>query len=80
MNTKYFFHNTNGQLKTGKMGTHLSADTSPVQCSLSKSMQRTGYVTEALIFPYNPELRKKIEINNFPNLIYVKSEKIICYT
>ncbi len=29
-----FFHNTNGQLKTGKTGTHLSADTSPVQCSL----------------------------------------------
>ncbi len=31
--TKYIFHNTNGQLKTGKMGTHLSADTSLVQCS-----------------------------------------------
>jgi len=25
----------NGQLKTGKTGTHLSANTSPVQCSLS---------------------------------------------
>jgi len=23
----------NGQFKTGKTGTHLSADTSPVQCS-----------------------------------------------
>ncbi len=33
INAKYFFHNTNGQLKTGKTGTHLSADTSPVQCS-----------------------------------------------
>jgi len=32
--TKYFFHNTNGQLNTGKMGTHSSADTSSVQCSL----------------------------------------------
>jgi len=30
----FFFHNTNSQLKTGKMGTHLSADTSPVKCSL----------------------------------------------
>jgi len=27
INTKYFFHNTNGQLKAGKAGTHLSADT-----------------------------------------------------
>ncbi len=27
--TKSFFQNTNGRLKTGKMGTHLSADASP---------------------------------------------------
>jgi len=33
---KIFFYNTNGQLKTGKMGTHSSADTSPIQCSLKK--------------------------------------------
>ncbi len=32
---KYYFHNTNGLSKTGKTGTHLSADTSPVQCSLN---------------------------------------------
>jgi len=32
---KIFFHNTNSQLKTGKTGTHLSANTSPVQCSLT---------------------------------------------
>ncbi len=31
-------HCTNGQLKTGKMGTHLSANTSPVQCSLTKAL------------------------------------------
>jgi len=31
INTKYFFHNTNGQLKTGKTGTHSSADTSSVR-------------------------------------------------
>jgi len=37
INTKYIFHNTNGQLKTGKTGTHSSADTSPVQCSLCES-------------------------------------------
>ncbi len=29
-----FFHNTNVRLKTWKTGTHSSADTSPVQCSL----------------------------------------------
>jgi len=32
---KIFFHNTNGPLKTGKTGTHLSAVTSPDQCSLT---------------------------------------------
>ncbi len=32
----FFFHNTNGQLKTGKTGTNSAADTSPVQCSLIK--------------------------------------------
>ncbi len=31
---KFFFHKTIGQIKTGKTGTHLSADTSPAQCSL----------------------------------------------
>jgi len=31
----FFFPNTNGQFKTGKMGAHLSADTSPVQCYLA---------------------------------------------
>jgi hypothetical protein len=33
---KIFFHNTNGQLKTRKTGTHLSANTSRVQGSLDK--------------------------------------------
>jgi len=38
---KIFFHYTNGQLKTGeKTGTHLSADTSPVHCSLSKGSSK----------------------------------------
>ncbi len=37
---KYFFHNTNGQLKTGKTGTHLPADTSLVQCSLFKQCSK----------------------------------------
>jgi len=37
LKTKYIFHNTNSQLKTGKTGTHSSADTSPVQCSLDKT-------------------------------------------
>jgi len=31
---KIFVHNTNSHLKTGKMGTHSSADTSPLQCFL----------------------------------------------
>jgi len=39
INTKYFFHITNSQLKTGKTGAHLSADTSLVQCSLSNVLK-----------------------------------------
>jgi len=46
-NTKYFFHNTNRWLKTGKRGNHSSADTSHVQCSLDKVILKLG-----LFYPF----------------------------
>ncbi len=51
-----FFHNSNGQLKTGKTGTHSSADTSPVQCSLFElsklTKQQFLMLCNLLICPY----------------------------
>ncbi len=43
LKTKYFF-NTKGKLKTGKMGTHLSADTFSVQCFQNNSSKQLQLV------------------------------------
>jgi len=43
---KNIFYYTNGQLKTGKTGTHSSADTSLVQCSMQKLLKMHDMVGE----------------------------------
>jgi len=40
--SKFFFHNISSQLKTGKMGTHMAADTFPVQYSPAQIFDNEG--------------------------------------